>query len=560
MDTRLSAALDIINDVKTLDESSFQFSKHQCTRLVEYYGKVGEFFEHVMGAREDVPVNLAMVSLDATISVLQKGQVLLTKYTADDWQTSLMTEGLNQGSFEALHRELKACVQSIHENLQEDVPGIRRYPFMNEQFFGSVVPFENHFNAILMEDAERDRINMLAKIEAAKVETVSVRCLSMKEKSSQMHSLIVVSKALEAYLPSVQWIEQSEIELLEVIGSGGNAVVHKCRWSGREYAVKILDTKHVDGLKYEVEKLVILQHPNIVPLIGCSVGNFEPKPMIVMELLDGDLGLLLRRHPLSWSKIVDVMHKIATGMTYLHRQGIFHGDLKSKNVLVRDVDSLCEVKITDFGVSKQIPRPSRPTVHVVNANNDSGVSEQIPGPTEVNADNDWDSDYSALTENASTDDSVNSSAFSGPVGTRMWMAPEVLTSSGAGNNLYSAKADVYSFAMLCVELITGGYPYREILGNIKDHVVVQGNRPRLPEDLPSDLRELIIQCWDEEPQRRPAFPEICLRLQKLKVHSPRLRKLSWRSQVLHNSRFCAAVVIVLALVISTSVNQVRRAR
>jgi len=55
----------------------------------------------------------------------------------------------------------------------------------------------------------------------------------------------------------------------------------------------------------------------------------------------------------------------------------------------------------------------------------------------------------------------------------MWMAPEVLTSSGAGNNLYSAKADVYSFAMLCVELITGENPYRGNmkLGNIRDHVV-----------------------------------------------------------------------------------------
>jgi len=220
-----------------------------------------------------------------------------------------------------------------------------------------------------------------------------------------------------------------------------------------------------------------LQHPNIVTLFGFSVGegDLEGHLMVVMELLNGDLRLLLSDGLLHLSKAIDVMHKIATSMKYLHSRGFFHGDLKSMNVLVKDFTSLFEVKITNFGVSQQIFK---------------------------------------YIDHDSINDAVNTKMFNGRVGTSMWMAPEVLTSSGDGN-MYSAKADVYSFAMVCVEILIGKMPCSKSLTKIKDlrhYMVDKDRRPKLPLSLPSDLQELIIQCWDKDLECRPNFQQICTRL------------------------------------------------
>ncbi len=80
---------------------------------------------------------------------------------------------------------------------------------------------------------------------------------------------------------------------------------------------------------------------------------------------------------------------------------------------------------------------------------------------------------------------------------------------------YTTKADVYSFAMTCYEVLTGnvpfdGFPQFAIYGK-----VMEGVQPKLPHHIDTRLSNLIQMCRDIDPQKRPTFLEICSRLQDI---------------------------------------------
>nr|XP_025888403.1 serine/threonine-protein kinase STY17-like [Solanum lycopersicum] len=89
------------------------------------------------------------------------------------------------------------------------------------------------------------------------------------------------------------------------------------------------------------------------------------------------------------------------------------------------------------------------------------------------------------------------------------MAPEVIRSEP-----YDEKSDVYSFAIILNELLTGEYPYIQTHYNpskIALEVAENGLRPQLPEQEDEKLEELIqlIQLsWDEDVALRPSFRAI----------------------------------------------------
>ncbi|KAH9561409.1 hypothetical protein CY35_05G021100 [Sphagnum magellanicum] len=82
------------------------------------------------------------------------------------------------------------------------------------------------------------------------------------------------------------------------------------------------------------------------------------------------------------------------------------------------------------------------------------------------------------------------------------------------------KADVYSFGLICFAVLIGEptpFPVDELLRPtiFKDRVR-EGKRPQLPHYCPSELSNLIQQCWDGNPDKRPNFQEICTKLRHIK--------------------------------------------
>jgi serine/threonine protein kinase len=84
------------------------------------------------------------------------------------------------------------------------------------------------------------------------------------------------------------------------------------------------------------------------------------------------------------------------------------------------------------------------------------------------------------------------------------------------NIWYPFKVDVYSFGMVCFEILTGDTPYQNNGPEEMRRMILAGERPPLPSHCPSDLQELIKLCWDLEPSARPSFAEICEDLRYIK--------------------------------------------
>jgi hypothetical protein len=283
-----------------------------------------------------------------------------------------------------------------------------------------------------------------------------------------------------------QWVKPSER-----LGKGMAATVHKATWLGMPVAKKTFQGHDNPDFTQEVGILGKLCHPNITSMFCCA--KEKRWCAIIMELMDEDLHDLIQRrltgnndsYPFPLLEAVDIMLQIGEGVNYLHTQKIVHRDLKSFNILVKTVKArgveieYVHAKVADFGISKT---------------KESSVR------------------YSNQTFNR---------------GTYRWMAPEVINLSVGGQEgdlhakkemeKYPFKCDVYSFAMVCYEILTGYEPFHEETSpTIIKQKVLKGERPSLPDHCPPLLKALIMQCWTQEPKERPSFPFICSRLKYLK--------------------------------------------
>ena len=194
----------------------------------------------------------------------------------------------------------------------------------------------------------------------------------------------------------------------------------------------------------------------------------EDKCQIIMELMDKDLHTLMEERldsgfknhpPVTISETLDIILQVAEGVLFLHDMHIVNRDLKSYNILVKlvkttdrvDIEHI-HIKVSDFGLSRTKERSMT---------------------------------YSNQTQN---------------VGTCRWMAPEVINIRNYDGQVevpesevkYPFKSDIYSFAMVCYEVLTGRVPFSSVNSHCEiKEMVLRGVRPSLPEHCPSKLRTLI---------------------------------------------------------------------
>ena len=146
-------------------------------------------------------------------------------------------------------------------------------------------------------------------------------------------------------------------EILEVIGTGGMAVVYKarCHRLNRLVAIKILkdefsrDEEFRRRFHAEGEAVAMLSHPNIVQVY--DVSSTDNADFIVMELIDGITlkQYMEKKGVLNWKETLHFGMQIAKALEHAHGRSIVHRDIKPHNVMVLKNGS---VKVTDFGIAR----------------------------------------------------------------------------------------------------------------------------------------------------------------------------------------------------------------
>ena len=146
-------------------------------------------------------------------------------------------------------------------------------------------------------------------------------------------------------------------EILEVIGTGGMAVVYKarCHRLNRLVAIKILKDDYSSDEEFrrrfhaEGEAVAMLSHPNIVAVYDVSTS--EIADYIVMELIEGITlkQYMEKKGVLNWKETLHFGIQIGKALEHAHSRGIVHRDIKPHNIMVLKNGS---VKVTDFGIAR----------------------------------------------------------------------------------------------------------------------------------------------------------------------------------------------------------------
>jgi hypothetical protein len=300
--------------------------------------------------------------------------------------------------------------------------------------------------------------------------------------------------ATEVAVPSLWKVDPRDLPNGKLLGRGGFGEVRETTWLGEKYAKKVFPIES-QSLMIESDILTRICHPNLVRIVCWSEDKDEDNCSLVMDLMVSDLFKFLKHNAtrtLSILAAVDLMLQVAEGMKYLHGRaprGFIHRDLKSLNILVRPLADAPELKYHEGYLNAKVA--------------DFGT---------------------ATIKNLSTRYSAQ------PVtGTRLWMAPEMIgnehdidheSEHGSVRKL-PFKGDVYSFAIVCAEILTGEEPYAgsnmnpaTIVKQIRKHRL----RPKLPDEksCPRRLAFLIQRCWEDKPEERPNFSEICRELRYIK--------------------------------------------
>jgi len=241
------------------------------------------------------------------------------------------------------------------------------------------------------------------------------------------------------------------------LGSGGMGVVYKAHDTRleRNVAIKVIPSRNSSpvleaALLREAQLTSSLSHPGIVTIYDILFHGGTT--CIVMEFVQGrPLQQMIPESGLELSRALAMANLIGNAIAAAHQAGVVHRDLKPANILVREDG---QIRILDFGLAK-ISRPFSP-----------------------------EAETQAM------------SLFGGlTVGTVGYMAPEQ-----ARGEQVDERADIFSFAVILYQLLTGRLPFQGTNAVALLHAMqmvdpdsMRSGRPEIPAPLELVMRRALAK-------------------------------------------------------------------
>lgn len=266
----------------------------------------------------------------------------------------------------------------------------------------------------------------------------------------------------------------SRYEVKRELGRGGMATVYLAYDPSfdREVAIKILPREFLhnpdflERFQREVRTIAKLEHPAIVPVY--DVGEHDGMPFLVMRFMPGgSLSDRIATRRFSLQETARMVERLAAALSYAHRKGVVHRDLKPDNILFNADDYAF---ISDFGIAR------------------------------------FAESQSTLTG-------------SGIIGTPAYMSPEQAT-----GDVLDQRSDVYGLGVIVYQMLTGEKPYKADtpMGVAIKHVTdpvpdILSVAPELPAGV-SDVMKTVL-AKDRE-QRYPSAVEFARALNQAAFGDP----------------------------------------
>jgi len=198
----------------------------------------------------------------------------------------------------------------------------------------------------------------------------------------------------------------------------GIKVLHTC---------KECSDQTLADLQRELNRGQRLSHPNIVNVY--ELDQDEGVVFLTMELLEGIslAGIIQRMRPSSMdpAQAWSLVRQIGSGLAHAHARGVVHGDLKPRNVFIT---STGELRILDFGAARLLTTSGSP-------------------------------------------DAIS------PLG-RVSLTPAYASCEQLEGRIPDPSDDLYSFACICYEMLTGIHPFASRPANLARDFRVLAVRPR----------------------------------------------------------------------------------
>jgi len=282
----------------------------------------------------------------------------------------------------------------------------------------------------------------------------------------------------------------NNFEILQKLGNEEKSSIFKVKRKkdGLIYILKTVKSQSLDKSEKqskinEIKIVSSLSHPNIIEFKEAFFDKFSKSINIIFEYPhNGNLSnkinyAIKNRMYMEESIIWDVLTQILNGVNYLHKKGIIHRNLKSKNILMNNQRL---VKISDFEASC-----------VVVGNNKMII---------------------------------------GQVGTPFYTAPEIWEEEP-----YNYKCDIWSIGCIIYEMASLTLPFKgDNINSLYENIMSKKIKP-IPDFYSEDLKKIINYMLIYDPSKRLST-DLLLNYPRIKEQSAKLKDIYLKYRINKNSR------------------------